>query len=94
MAYYPAPIIEDVGKLARIYYVDVNQCVAWNTHRRDGELRLLTGWCWIARTGAGHQMGFKTRSAAIRDAHYKLVERIEVPGLPRSRPRPNVRLVA
>ncbi len=92
MAYFTKPIIDDVSRLARVYYVDHNQCIQWNTHRRHGELRLLTGWCWIAKATDRYQMGFKTRSAAIRDAHYKLVQRVEVPGISR---RPNkLRLVA
>lgn len=92
MAYFAQPIIHDVGRAARIYYVDRNQCIAWNTHRRNGELRLLTGWCWVAKNSDAYQMGFKTKSACIRDVHYKLVQRVEVPGITR-RPRP-LRLVA
>lgn len=81
MAYFAKPIITEVGRVARIYYVDRNQTAAWNTHRREGELRLLTGWCWIAKHGDAYQMGMKTRSAAIRHCWYVLVHKAEEPGV-------------
>lgn len=83
----PANIIADVDRVARIYYVAVADTKAWNEHRRDGELRLLTGWCWSARGGGAFRQGFKTPTVAYRDAWYALVEKREAPAIARDRLR-------
>ena len=46
----PNDIIADVDRVARIYYVAVADTKLWNEHRREGELRLLTGWAWSTST--------------------------------------------
>lgn len=80
MSYFPKPIISAVDEAARVFYVDRERCRMWNDNRRGDELRLLTGWCWIARDGSGrHAQGFKTESVAYRDAWYVLVAKREVP---------------
>ena len=48
----PNNIIADVERVARIYYVAVNDTKLWNEHRREGELRLLTGSCATRRAGS------------------------------------------
>lgn len=83
----PNAVIEDVNKVARIHYVDVAIAKRWNEHRRPGELRLLTGWCWTAKDGRSFQQGFKTRTFAYRDAWYHLVQRTSVPSLVQRRLR-------
>jgi hypothetical protein len=69
----PNDIVEQVEAVARIHYVDVFATKLWNEHRRDGELRLLTGWAWVERNGRLHRQGFKTRTVAYRDAYYALI---------------------
>jgi hypothetical protein len=81
----PGSIIAEVRRVARIHYVDVETTRAWNAQRHDGELRLLTGWCWTARNGRSFRQGFKTRTVAMRDAWYSLISNSEAPPLPRPR---------
>lgn len=86
----PKDVCEAVEAKARFYYVGVNDTQRWNEHRRDGELRMLTGWAWAAKVGNEHRQGFKTMTVAYRDAYYSLVRREEAP-LPT---RPRLRVVA
>jgi hypothetical protein len=80
-----AKVIADVGRVARVRYIGVIETQAWNEHRKDGELRLLTGWEWIARDGSRFQGGFKTQTVAYRDAWYALVAQAEQPRVTRLR---------
>lgn len=77
----PANVIAEVDQVARIYYVAVADTRLWNEHRRDGELRLLTGWCWSARRGGTFRQGFKTQTVAYRDAWYSLVAKSDAPAI-------------
>ena len=79
MSYFPNPIIAAVEEIASITYISRNHCKAWNSHRKDEDLRLLSGWAWSAKDGRSYRQGFKTYSAAIRDAHYALVEHTAAP---------------
>lgn len=92
----PNDVIAEVERVAMVRYIDVMVCKRWNEHRRDGELRLLTGWMWQQRRGGLVRQGFKTRTVAIRDAYYVLVKHSEVPsvGRPGGRPRPSLRVVS
>jgi len=83
----PNDIIAEVERVARIHYVDKAATRLWNEHRREGELRLLTGWCWTARNGSDHRQGFKTRTVAYRDAWYALVQHRAAPAVTRPRLR-------
>jgi hypothetical protein len=83
----PNNIIAEVGRVARIHYVDRAMCVRWNEHRKEGELRLLTGWCWTARNGRDYRQGFKTQTVAYRDAYYALVRQEHTPPIARPRLR-------
>lgn len=81
-------VIADVDKVARFRYITKADCELWNAHRREDELRLLTGWEWIARDGSGrHCQGLKTLTVAYRNAWYELVKGVEfgAPGLPLGR---------
>jgi hypothetical protein len=72
----PNTIIESVDEYARIYYIDAKMCQNWNTHRKEGELRMLTGWCWVSKTDTRNsRQGFKTMTVAYRDAYYALVRK-------------------
>jgi hypothetical protein len=79
----PANIVAAVDRVARIHYVTVEDTRLWNEHRRNGELRLLTGWCWTARNGRSFRQGFKTPTVAYRDAWYSLVSNSEAPEIAR-----------
>lgn len=83
----PKDIIAAVDRVARIHYINVSDTQRWNEHRRDGELRLLTGWCWTTRDGRAYRQGFKTATVCYRDAYYGAVMKTEAPPLVRSRPR-------
>lgn len=75
----PNDIIRAVDDVARLSYVNVHHCKTWNAHRREGELRLLTGWAWTARNGSDHRQGFKTITACYRDCYYYLVQHQAAP---------------
>jgi hypothetical protein len=77
----PQSIIDEVRKVASVHYVDAALCQRWNEHRRDGELRLLTGWSWTAKNGRDFKQGFKTQTVAYRDAWYALVQQTTLPRL-------------
>jgi len=77
--------IKQVDRVAQIYYMNSKQCAVWNRHRKEGELRLLTGWCWRERRGANLQQGLKTQTACYRDAWYALVVKQMLPATSRLR---------
>jgi hypothetical protein len=79
----PNEYIEQVEDLVTIDYLDHARCALWNEHRRPGEMRLFTGWCWTAKTGNEHQQGLKTYSACVRDAYYSFVLRTNSPRIRR-----------
>lgn len=73
MSYFPIEIMSAVDDVADVRYIGRDEVIRWNTHRREGELRLLCGYAWFARKGNDHRQGFKSYSAAVRDAYYVLV---------------------
>ena len=75
----PSHAINAVDQVAHITYVSRRQTELWNKHRRDGELRLLTGWAWTARNGRSYRQGFKTMTVAYRDAYYSLIQHSAAP---------------
>lgn len=80
MPYYASEVVQDIEEAANFFYIDREMCRGWNTNRRGGELRLLTGWTWAQRDGnKQYRTGFKTRSAAMRDAYYVLTQHREQP---------------
>jgi hypothetical protein len=83
----PANIIAEVDAVARIYYVGVDDTRLWNEHRREGELRLLTGWCWATKSGRDFRQGFKTATVAYRDCYYALISNAGAPPIARQRLR-------
>lgn len=83
----PNNVIAEVDRVARIHYVDVEATKLWNANRRDGELRLLTGWCWTARNGKSFRQGLKTKTVCYRDCWYSLVSNSEMPAVVRHRLR-------
>jgi hypothetical protein len=81
MAFYSNLILSEVKEVAHIGYLDVDLVRRWNSSQRHGdELRATTGWYWQSKKDRHvQQQGFKTPSAAIRDAYYKLVAQAAVP---------------
>lgn len=75
----PNNILAAVDRIARITYVNRANTKLWNAHRSADELRLLTGWAWSARNGSAHRQGYKTMSAAYRDAYYELIKHTAAP---------------
>lgn len=75
----PDKIITKVDAVARIYYLSRVDTKRWNEHRASNELRMLTGWCWIARDGSAHGQGLKTQTVTYREAYYALIERAAPP---------------
>lgn len=75
----PSDVVRAVEEVARFYYVSVVDTHRWNEHRREGELRLLTGWAWTSKDGSSHRQGFKTMTVAYRDAWYSLIQHREAP---------------
>jgi hypothetical protein len=86
----PNDIVAAVNEVARVSYVDARHTKHWNAHRREGELRLLTGWCWTSKSGDRVGLGLKTMTACYRDAWYELVARSEAPSIA----RPRLRVIA
>lgn len=69
----PKSVIDEVNKVARVSYISRNATGTWNKYRREGELRLMTGWAWTSRDGSAHRQGFKTMTVCYRDAYYSLI---------------------
>jgi hypothetical protein len=86
----PTNVLDAVNDVARIGYVDGSLCRRWNQQRREGELRLMTGWYWESRTARKFRQGFKTRSVAYRDCWYELVQQTSAPSFTRG---PRLRVV-
>jgi hypothetical protein len=79
-------IVTQVQEVARIFYVDVGMATKWNEQRKEGELRMMTGWCWSAKKGGRERTGIKSITTAYIDAYYALVveaapPRITIPRL-------------
>lgn len=68
----------------QVYYVSRQETKWWNRRRSrgDGDLAMLSGWHWEARRREAGP--FRSRSAAERDAYYRLSLHIEPPSLQRS----------
>jgi len=81
----PDNVILAVDQVARIYYISGAEAKAWNTVRRDNELRMLSGWCWASKKNNMHRYGFKTITVAYRDAWYELVQETSTPVVRRIR---------
>ena len=85
LGWIPLDVVEDVQRVARVEYTDMNATKNWNEHRRDGELRLLTGWGWTAKSGRQFRQGFKSETVCYRDAWYELVQKSSAPPVARLR---------
>lgn len=95
MAYFTNAITEEIEAVARVFLLTGAMAKNWNDHRRDEELRQLSGWCWVEKKGHSrrYRVGFKTRSAASRDAYYVLIEGREAPAGLEQKATPKLRIV-
>jgi hypothetical protein len=87
-------IVSDTKNVARIFYIDREAALRWNKYRRPNELRLMTGWCWVAKDGFSERVGIKSQTAAFIDAYYTLVLRTTRPSVRRGGKPPILRAVA
>ena len=78
-------IVEDVDRVARVWFISWDMAQGWNAKRREGELRMMTGWVWTSRDGKQERVAFRTMTAAYIDCHYTLVARAAAPRLARPR---------
>jgi hypothetical protein len=80
MAFYSNDTLSRIEEVVVIGYLDVDLVRRWNANQRGQDnLRATTGWYWQSRTDRHQQQqGFKTYSAAARDAYYKLVQHADV----------------
>lgn len=83
--YFERAVIDAVDRVAIVQYLNQEGCVAWNRYRKEGELRLLTGWVWTSRVDGTQQQGFKTVSACYRDAYYVLIKNRAQPQIARNK---------
>jgi hypothetical protein len=84
MAFYKREILEEIQARVGLYYVDAQRRNAWNKDKRsEDDLRLVTGYAWIEKGGRRRiRGGFKTESAALRDAYYVVLQGLEIaPGM-------------
>ena len=83
MGFYTHEVLEEITAKVGVYYVDVKRRNAWNKSRPDGALRIVTGHAWIEKGGRRRvRGGFKTESAALRDAYYVVLLGLETaPGV-------------
>ena len=83
MGFYSRDLLEEITARVGIFYVDAARKNAWNKDRPDGALRLVTGYAWIEKGGRRRiRGGFKTESAAMRDAYYVVLQGLEIaPGM-------------
>ena len=80
-------IVAEVDRVARVWFISWEMAQGWNAKRREGELRMMTGWVWTSRDGKQERVAFRTMTAAYIDAHYTLVARAAAPRLARPRLR-------
>jgi hypothetical protein len=73
-------LIADVQRRVRVFNLPRPIATYWNARRDKGEPVVFTGWYWTI--GASREAGpFKSRSAAYRDAWFRVVQEVEPPTL-------------
>lgn len=70
-------VVSKTTRRASFTYLDRSVAVAWNKERKFGEPVVFCGWYW--RHGTTEAGPFNTKSAAIRDAWYHLVQDVAPP---------------
>lgn len=88
MAFYKRDLITEIEDRVGIFYVGIERRDSWNKSRPEGTLRLLTGWAFIEKGGRRRiRGGFKSKSVAMREAYYIVLQGLETaPGID-ARPR-------
>lgn len=70
-------LVRDVLQEVRIVYLNKEISRWWNNKRSDEDTPVFCGFFWIHGTQEGGP--FRTRSAAIRDAHYQFIANRRLP---------------
>lgn len=78
MSFFSDALLDEILEQVIIFKLDRQATTNWNRTRGD-DLRMLTGYVWKARNGSKTRAGFKTYSAAARDAYYNMIEHREAP---------------
>jgi hypothetical protein len=81
----PKSVIEETDEKVRVVYVDMALAALWNEKRDAGEPRLFTGYYWL--NGSREGGPFKSRSSAVRDAWYRVVNQSIPPSINGQLPR-------
>lgn len=78
MARLTAAVLAATLSAVDVVRVDGDAVRYWNARKRPGEAAMFVGWYWVL--GPREAGPFPNRSAAIRDAYYRVVLRAEPPG--------------
>lgn len=65
-------------RVVDVVRVDGDAVRYWNARKRPGEAAMFVGWYWTLGPREGGP--FPNRSAAVRDAYYRVVLRADPPG--------------
>lgn len=71
-------VVASTLRVVDIVRVDGDAVRYWNARKRPGECAVVAGWYWTLGPREGGP--FPNRSAAIRDAYYRVVLRADLPG--------------
>lgn len=75
-------VVERTMEQVEVVYLSRDTAKWWNARRRADDTATFCGWYWIHRR---EEMGpFRSRSACIRDAYYRLVLQRELPSVGQS----------
>lgn len=78
MARLKDAVVSAALRVADVVHVDGEAARWWNKRKRPGESAMFKGWYWTC--GPREAGPFPNRSAAIRDAYYRIVLRADPPG--------------
>lgn len=78
MARLKDAVLDAALRVVDVVHVDGDAVRYWNARKRPGEAAMFKGWYWVQGPREGGP--FPNRSAAIRDAYYRVVLRTDPPG--------------
>jgi hypothetical protein len=72
-----------VDTLERVEVVALTRDTAkwWNARRKKDQIAAFCGWFWIAKKSGVEAGPFRTWSAAVSDAHYRVILEREPPSV-------------
>lgn len=77
-------VVESTRAKVEVVYVDRDTSRWWNSRRRPEDTAVFCGWYWIEDRTREEAGPFRSRSAAYRDAYYRLVLKRELPSVGQS----------